>query len=211
MTVVRLAAIVEGHGEVEAVPLLVQRVARELDPTFDLKVYPPFRVPASQLRKDGELERQVERAARVLRGKGGILVLLDCDWENGCPKTDAPPLLDRARQARSDMPVSVVLACREYEAWFIAAAESLRGHRGLRSDLTPPAKPETIRGAKEWLSARMPKNQPYSETTDQAALTSLFDMTAARRTNSFDKCYREIVWLLERLSARESIRGDTTP
>ena len=199
MTQVRLAAIVEGHGEVEAVPILVRRIAEGLDPVALVNVDPVLRVPAARLLKEGELERQVERAARKIQGRGGILILVDCDWDGGCPAIDGPDLLKRARNARADLPISVVLAKKEYEAWFIAAAESLRGKRGLPQDILSDPSPEDIRGAKEWLSHRMPEGLRYSETTDQPALTAVFDMDMARRADSFDKCHREIVGLLRQL------------
>ncbi|MFO1431028.1 MAG: DUF4276 family protein [Candidatus Competibacteraceae bacterium] len=204
MSCVRIAPIVEGHGEVQAVPLLIRRIAAEVDFNLTVVVEPPIRVPANRLRKLGELERTVELAARKLGGAGGILVLIDCDWDRGCPKWDGPARLHRARAARPDMPVALVLAYREYEAWFIAAAESIQGRRGLAETLEMITDPEGIRGAKEWLSSRMPRNRPYTETTDQPALTQWFDMQAARRANSFDKCYREIVGLLNRLRAEAS-------
>ena len=69
-------------------------------------------------------------------------------------------------------------------------------------DLTPPAEPEGIRGAKEWLSSRIPGNLKYQETLDQPALTAKFDFAAARRADSFDKCYREITALLNKLRER---------
>jgi hypothetical protein len=100
------------------------------------------------------------------------------------------------------VPIAVVLAKREYEAWFLAAAESLRGKRGLPDDLQPPDDPEAIQGAKEWLRARMPTDRKYGAVLDQPALTALFDMDAARRLGSFDKCYREIVRLLGELYER---------
>lgn len=199
MSRVRIAPIVEGHGEVQAVPMLIRRIAVEVDPVLTAAIEPPIRVPANRLRKLGELERTVELAARKLGGAGGILILVDCDWDNGCPKWDGPVLLQRAQSARPDMPISLVLAYREYEAWFIAAAESIRGRRGLANTVEVVADPEGIRGAKEWLSSRMPPNRPYAETTDQPALTQWFDMQAARRANSSDKCYREIVGLLNKL------------
>jgi hypothetical protein len=196
----RLAAIVEGHGEVEAVPILIGRVARDIDETLITQVDPVFRVPSSRLRKEGELERHIGLAARKLQGRGGIFVLMDCDWSpDACPKFAGPSLQDRACRARPDMPIAVVLAYREFEAWFIAAAESLRGQRGLAPDLTSIPDPEAIRGAKKWLSDRMPRTEPYAPTADQAALTRVFDMSSARRTASFDKCYREIVRLLQAL------------
>lgn len=190
----RIAAIVEGHGECEAVPILVRRIALSLDPALLPVVYPVIRVPSSRLRKPGEIERAVELAARKTAGQGGILILLDCD--DDCPAELGPTLLRRAVRARPDLPTSVVLAKREFEAWFLAAAESLRGQRGLPGDLLPPADPEAIRGAKEWLEERMLRGKTYVASSDQPALTAVFDLTAARRAASFDKCHREIIRLI---------------
>lgn len=208
MTDVRIAAIVEGHGECEAVPILVRRIALDIDPGFVPKVLSPFRIPASRLRKADEIERAVDPAARRLQGAGGILVIEDCDWEGGCPAQEGPALLSRARQARTDMLISVILAKREFEGWFLAAAESIRGKRGLPDILESPADPESVRGAKEWLSSRMPPGMCYSETVDQPALTHVFDMSAARRSDSFDKCYRDIRSMLENLRAGTDTRAD---
>lgn len=135
MTEARIAAIVEGHGECEAVPILIRRIAETIDPGFVPKVLSPLRVPAFRLLKEGEIERSVDLAARKLQGKGGILIIVDCDWEDGCPAEDGPVLLRRAVAARGDLPIAVILAKREFEAWFLAAAESLRNSFGLPGDL----------------------------------------------------------------------------
>jgi hypothetical protein len=193
----QLAAIVEGHGDVKAVPLLIRRIASSLDPGMPLQVLPPLRVPRYKLVTAGEAERAVELAARKTRGKGAVVVLVDS--EDDCPAKIGPDLLRRAASARSDVPIAVVLAKREYESWFLAAAESLRGHRGLADDLTAPAKPESIRGAKEWLSARRASGVKYREVLDQPALTAVFDLSAARRADLFDKCFREVERLLNDL------------
>jgi len=195
----RLAIIVGGHGECEAVPILIRRIAAKMDEALSPEILPPFRAHEDKLRKGAELERYVELAARKLGGKGGILILLDCDWEGSCPKFDAPSLLSRARSSRPDMRVSVVLANREFEAWFVAASRSISGKRGLRADLEVVDDPESIRSAKEWLRKRMPPGRPYTETEDQPALAQEFDMTEALRAPSFDKCVREIRWLLSSL------------
>ena len=199
MPEVKIAAIVEGYGECEAVPILIRRIARTIDPGFVPKVFPPLRIPASRIMKEGETERSVDFAARKLQGQGGILVVLDCDWDNGCPAMDGPALLKRAMDVRGDLPIAVILAKKEFEAWFLAAAESLRGKHGLPNDLQSPARPEDIRGAKEWLSDKMPYGRSYTETTDQPAFTDLFDIGMARRADSFDKCYREIERMLREL------------
>jgi len=130
------------------------------------------------------------------------VVIIDCDWDAGCPATDGPALFKRAVAARGDIPIAVVLAKSEFEAWFLAGAESLRGKGGLSADLEPPPDPESIRGAKEWLSKRMPRGQGYSETEHQPAFTALFDLNAARRADSFDKCFRDIERILRQLLLR---------
>lgn len=197
MKVVRIATIVEGHGECEAVPVLIRRIALEVDSGFVPIALPPIRIPASRLVKEGELERAVKLAALKVQGFGGIAVIIDCD--DGCPAQEGPRLLDRAKLVSGDMPVSVILAKREYEAWFLAAAFSLRCKRQLSPELCSPENAESIRDAKGWLSERMPQGCRYSETSDQAALTACFDMSSARCADSFDKCYRELHAMLSRL------------
>jgi len=205
MTEVRIAAIVEGHGECEAVPILIRRIAQAINPGFVPRILPPLRIPASRLLKQGEMERSLDFAARKLEGRGGIVIIVDCDWENCCPAEEGPLLLKRALATRGDVPIAVVFAKREFEAWFLAAAESLRGKFGLPGDLESPTYPESIRGAKEWLTDKMPPGRAYAETTDQPAFAAVFDMDTARRADSFDKCYRDIKNMLEQLRQSESI------
>lgn len=194
-----IAAIVTGHGEVEALPLLVRRVARDLDPEVFVDMPRPLRVHESRLRKAGELERHVELAAR---NADGVLVVLDCD--DDCPAKEGPALLERAQAARPDRPIEVVLAHREFETWFIAAAESIAGRRGLVEPLQAPPEPEAIRGAKEWLKRHM-KPGRYSEVLDQPKLASAFDMQMARqRSNSFDVFHRRVTALISRLRSSSS-------
>src|SRR5262249_12508350 len=130
--------------------------------------------------------------------EGGILILVDSD--DDCPAQLGPQILARARKARSDIPISVVLAKREFEAWFLAAAESLGGTRKLSINLMSPPDPESIRGAKEWIRRNMTRGATYAETLDQPAMTQLFDLDqAALRSDSFDKCVREVTRLILQL------------
>ncbi len=200
---VKISCIVEGYGEMEAVPVLIRRIAWDLYPEMPIIVERPIRAPRNLVVKAGELERKVELAAQKIRGRGAIFILLDSD--DDCPAQLGPALLNRASQVRNNLPIAVVLAKHEFETWFISSAESLRGRRGLKSDITPPNNPEEIRGAKEWLDRRTENNETYSETRDQPALAVLFDFEQARQADSFDKCYREIVRLLEELQANKQI------
>jgi hypothetical protein len=189
----QLACVVEGHGDEEAVPILIRRIAASIDPTLVVKIATVIRTPRSRLVRRGELEQAVERAARKLAG-GGVLVVLDSD--DDCPARLGPELLRRARQERGHLPIAVVLAKREFEAWFLAAAESLRGIRTLGADLRPPPNPEEIRDAKGWLTAHMARGQRYVPALHQAALAAQFDLDQARRADSFDKCYRDVARLI---------------
>lgn len=199
---IHISCIVEGHGEVEAVPTLIHRVAENyyttnLNPELVIVTPIPIRVKRNRVVKVGELEKKVELAARKIKGQGAILIILDSD--DDCPAKLGPELLHRASQVRSDLPIAVVLAKHEFEAWFLAAAESISGKRGLKCDLQPPNDSEAIRDAKGWLSQQMEINTKYSETTDQLTLTKNFNLRQARQADSFDKCYRDIVRLLEEL------------
>ena len=185
-----IAPIVEGHGEETAVPELIRRIAYEIG-VFDVKVAKAIRVHRGERDNRSEGERGVRRGACK---EGAVLVLLDADGD--CPAQLGPRLQLRAEAAAAGVAVSVVVAKEEFEAWFIAAAQSLRGQRGLAPNLLPPQDPEAIVGAKEWLTARRVDGQAYKETLDQVALAAVVDLGAARSAESFDKFYREVVRLL---------------
>jgi Domain of unknown function (DUF4276) len=189
-----IASIVEGDGEVRALPKLLHRIAIELG-VPNLRTLPPMRVSRGRITMAGGIERAVEAEALRVPSKGGVLVLLDAD--DDCPAEYGPALLTRARAARPDRQVSVVLANREFEAWFLAAAPSLAGQFGFPADFTRPRSPESPRDCKGLLTKARPKGQPYKETVDQALLTSCFDLKMAREySGSFDKFYRDVSGLL---------------
>ena len=190
----KIATIVEGHGEVEAVPILLRRLAEHLSPDFNVDVLRPILIGRYKILKAGELERVVGLAARRAGTDGCILILLDA--EDDCPAELGPELLRRARGEWTDYDIRVVLAKVEYEAWFLAAGDSIAGKRGIAETAAPPPEPESIRGAKEWLSAHMPSGQPYRPTLHQPALTAIFDLDSARKASSFDKLWRDVSSLL---------------
>lgn len=195
MRCVSIACIVEGEGEVRALPALLWRIATSIDPALSLKICGPIRKKRDLLVRPQELELAVDLAGNLAGSGGALLILLDADKD--CPAQLGPALLHRAQTARSDLQSAVVLAKCEYEAWFLAAAESLRGQQGLPAQLAAPADPENVRGAKEWLTSKMPQGQRYKPTVDQLALTKLFDLDQARRADSFDKLYRDVGRLLQ--------------
>ncbi len=196
------APIVEGHGEVEAVPALFHRIAAAAGFPGQILVNPPIRVKAgSFLNNHDVFRRHIELAAAKAKNRNGVvIILLDSDDDSNCPKEIGPRLLGRARAIRDDVPYLVSLAWREYESWFLTAAQSLRGHHGLPTDLAPPSVPEAIRGAKEWLSGQMPR--PYDPIEHQIAFTKIFDLNEARANRSFNRLFTRIEYLLGQAADR---------
>ena len=197
---VKIGCIVEGHSEVAAVPILIRRIAADLHHELQIITH-PVRLPRTKVEQVDSLEKAIKLAARKIGRPGALLIILDSD--DACPAQLGPELLQQAVEIRSDLPIAVVLAKCEFEAWFLAAAESLQGQRRLKSDLRPPSNPEGIRDAKGWLSSQMEGNRTYDEVNDQPALTARFDFEQARQASSFDKCYRDIVRLLHQLRDRQ--------
>ena len=178
----RIAVIVEGHGEVQAVPVLLRRIGAEVAPNSILSVPRPIRVSRHRIVQEGRLERYLNIAVAHGGPEARVLILLDANGD--CPAKLGPTLLKRARAARSDKRIQLVLAKQEYESWFIAASESVVSG----SPVSPPD-PESIRGAKEWIR----RSQQYRPTVDQAPMTAEFDMEQARRrAPSFDKMWRGV-------------------
>jgi hypothetical protein len=65
-----VTALVEGHGEVEALPLLLRRILEVVAPEVWVDVRRPLRVNRGTMLKKGEFERYVELAVRQNGGEG---------------------------------------------------------------------------------------------------------------------------------------------
>lgn len=179
--------IVEGFGEVQALPVLLRRL-RDVSGAFGLEFAPPIRGRRFELSDETSLRRLIRRAL-AQRRLSGLLVLFDSD--DDCPRDLALRLQARASEEAGGVPCTVVIAHREYEAWFLASLRSLRGSRGIREDAEAHPDPESVRGAKERLTGCMEPGRTYSETRDQAALSALFDLAAAYRScRSFRRMVR---------------------
>ncbi|MBA3315200.1 MAG: DUF4276 family protein [Planctomycetota bacterium] len=193
----RIASIVEGHGEQSAIPRLLTRICKELLNAEFVDVLKPNRKRRDRLIGNigAELEKAVEAAARLLaeRGKDGIpsLILVIVDADDDCAAAIAAQIRRVTTATRRDVRSACVVAVKEYETWFVAAAESLHDH--LVCDQNEiPLDPESQRCGKAWIEKRF-RSPKYSETTDQPRLTSQMDLVVCReRCPSFDKLCREL-------------------
>lgn len=187
----KVVAIVEGDGEVAALPVLLRRLWHWRSQAKFPDVLHPIRVKRHQfLNRDEEFKRHLLLAASKCGEGGWILILLDAD--DDCPAEMAPRLLMRAQVFAPHRRVSVVLANREYEAWFIAAARSLDGVRGFSLDPGDAVvSAEQPRDAKGWMRARM-AGGAYGVMNDQPGFTAQMSLEEAYQgSRSFRKLCAE--------------------
>ncbi len=178
--------IVEGQAEVVTLPLMLRRLIVEAG-AYTVDIGYPVRRPRALLSREDGVHEAV-RLARLEPACDAILIVFDAD--DDCPK-DLAPRVQAWAQAATPLPCYVVMPNREFEAWFLAAIESLRGTRGIRHDATSHPDPEGKRGAAEELRKRMTANRTYSKTADSAALIQALDLAEAhRRCRSFRRMVR---------------------
>ncbi|WP_437578531.1 hypothetical protein [Sorangium sp. So ce887] len=186
----RLVCIVEGKGEVAAIPNLCTRILRQyLGDIAWIVDQDPIRQPRGKLvdgtRKSplrlchAEGVRRAVLLARQTRKADAVLVL--CDADADCPATWGP---DAARVVKELMSGDAVMAVCEYETWLLLnfAEDALRR--------AGAPMPESIRGAKEVLRRLVPG---YLPTTHQLSETRRIDIALVRRrSDSLDKLVRAL-------------------
>jgi len=194
MQSVTVAPIVEGHGEVSAARILLRRIAAERL-GLQADIAHPFRLDSAKMRKSDELSRAIRFQAERVQGTGGVLILRDGDDSDvTCPVALAEELAPAPGEA--SVRVEVVIACREYEAWFLAALESLRAHSAVQDDAVAPDDPEAFRDAKSRLQGFM--TETYKETLHQAKFSALIDLEKAeKRSRSFRRMVHAVQLLSE--------------
>ena len=184
----KIVPIVEGPGEVEAVPALLWKLLAEQG-RYDLQIETPQNAHGGgNLTRPGGIERFIQNAW-TKRDCGAVLVLVDADEQ--CPVEMAADFAQRILALGVRFPVVIAVAKCEYEAWFLASLETiaampLNGGYGLPAGLAYPGEVEERVGVKGWLSQQFPKDRIYKETTHQAAMTKLIDPARVRqKSHSF--------------------------
>ena len=200
-----IVPIVEGDGEVQAVPVLLSRML-QYKHYWNWRPAPPKRAGGLQSLRP-KLDKFL-RLATLERNCGAILILLDLD--DGCPLTEVQQLVTEVRACHLSVPVAIVFAYREYEAWFLASLQTIAGHCNLPAGLTYQGDVEGRRGVKEWLSGQMPKGKAYKETIDQVNMTRLIDFELAhQQSRSFRRLDHAVTELVE--AAEQDIQDSITP
>jgi hypothetical protein len=164
--------IVEGHGEVEAVPVLLRRL-RDLAEAFTINVGRPIKRHRSQLIEEKPLRDSV-RLALLKADCAAVIIIFDGD--DDCPATLGPRVQAWAQEEAGQVPCAVVIPHREYEAWFLAARHP------------PYSNPESVRDAKGALDELV---GGYLPTVDQPSFSATFEMSRAyAQSRSFRRMVR---------------------
>lgn len=173
----RLLAIVEGEGDLKSVPELLRRILHH-HRHFDVEVLPAH--------KRGDLPKihaNFENVFKMaLKENAAILLLIDFDCKDcDCVVQSAAPFYAKARALRPEWAFKVAFMVKEFETIFLADRNATRKVLKDIPEATDfPASPESVRGAKEWLSKAMPSGIAYKETVHQVKIVSQLDLDHLR-------------------------------
>lgn len=187
---ITIASIVEGHGEVTAFPMLARRVLADAG-IHGVESPQPYRLSRGKMVKSDELGRAVRFVASRVGDRGGVVVMLDAD--DDCAVELAATIRDHIGAVVA-VPLSVVVAVREYESLFLAGSASLNAAGHLVRPITG-LEPEAKRGAEGAVAAAMPDG--YKETIHQARLTAAVDLQEAHGCRWYRKLARDLVALAD--------------
>lgn len=173
----KVLPIVEGDGDVAAVPVLLRRIL-QAHSRFDVQILPPH--------KRGELPKVKSNFERFFKAAAlesvPVLCVLDFDCAH-CVDVIKDER-DLKQQANKLHPLIAFEACfivKEFESFFLWDE---MGSRKVLSSIVRgtafPANPEEIRGAKEWLSKAQPSGIAYKPTVHQAKLAAAVDLNILR-------------------------------
>jgi len=195
--------IVEGDGEVEAMPLLLRRIAGERYGNWNPPLLRPGRYRSNRLimKRDGvwTFGADLEKAAGHARNEKATALMILLDADDGCVKEMNESLAPQLAETTGFPVSSLVFAVREYESWFLASAETLQ--EGAQPyDRTP----ESRRDAKSELERHLNLQFPYNEKNDQPSYSQKIDLDLCEaRSRSFRKLLKEFGKLLDGVAQTE--------
>lgn len=189
----RILPIVEGQGDVFAVPVLVRRIL-QAHGRFDVQALPPH--------KRGELPTVKKHFTNIFqvaaKEQASILCVLDFDCAQ-CVDVlqDERDLRQLAQQIRPDIPFAACLIVKEFESLFLWDEVGARKVLPYIVKSTQfPANPEDIRPVKEWLSDAQPSGMAYKPTVHQAKLAAAINLDALReRSPSYQRLETAVLQL----------------
>ena len=177
----KLHLIVEGEGDVQAVPILVRNIliAHELN-----------HVQLTHPQISGDIHKATKRLGDFigygLKNACPILWVLDCDDKAdgtvGCPVRHVTNLRAAIKQLPIHLNQTVEFAffTKEFESLFLAEQQALKDFYGLPASLKIDAGAALRRNAKGEIGKLLGKDRGYKESIDQAKLAARLDLGTCR-------------------------------
>ncbi len=166
--------IVEGDGELKAVPLLLRRMLQQQD-IFDIQI--------CHAQKRGEypkVKRALSRFAQVAtKEEAAILWIMDFDCDEcECVVHERSDLMTATQAAIGDWPIEFCFMVKEYETIFLADVAVTRDFFRIPDSVAFPVDPESVRDAKGTISRMLPRGRIYKPTLHQERLTAQLSLEA---------------------------------
>ena len=183
-------AIVEGKGELTAVPKLLHHLWQANEKSPPLRTGKrPYKVHRDDFINNQGTRREClnEVGGYARKCRGGVLILLDAeavccyDFVHGDKMKDIHADIG---EILADIPHFFALAEKGYESWLVAGFGGDDTEKGVSED---------------WINANKDKtglDRKYNKVVDQHKLTSKMDIQRARKVNpSFNRfCERFLEW-----------------
>ncbi|MDD2774720.1 MAG: DUF4276 family protein [Gallionella sp.] len=194
----KLLAIVEGEGDLKAVPELLRRILHHHQ-HFEVEVLAHKRGDLPKIHANFE---NVFKMA--IKEDAAILLLIDFDCKDcDCVVKSAAPFYEKALALRPEWPFKVSFMVKEFETLFLADRDATRKILKDIPEVTAfPSSPESVRGAKEWLSKAMPSGIAYKETVHQVKIVSQLNLNHLRERSP---SYRHLEKAVLALVSNETI------
>ena len=188
--------VVEGPGDVDALPGLLYRILSEKLGHYDVMVA-HGKANVVNAHNRSNLENKLEKYLRYALNQpdcAAILVLVDAD--DDCPVVEFQRLSQRCEQSGVGVPVQIVYAHREFESWFLASWETVKDQAGLPNTESPVGPIENVANPKQWIIDRKPKGEGYKPTSHQVSYTTAINLDLAHQNS---RSFRRLCHALELL------------
>jgi hypothetical protein len=216
----RLVLLVEGDGDVQAVPALVGKLLAQLPDHLQGELFldnAPMKIGGIHRitgKKQADLARHLRNAANR-KNLGAALLVLDGDTDRVesqpfCAVEVARTLAERsaAAGAGTQFSFAAVFLRQEYESLLLAVADQLPG---LGAGVTvPPTPEEHPRDAKGWLHENLAEG--YNPTERQLELTrAVTDWQPVRSLNCFQRLEHALMELAAAVASGQHIASPQRP
>ncbi|WP_347279089.1 DUF4276 family protein [Plasticicumulans sp.] len=190
----RILLVVEGDGDVLAIPLLTRKILHD-NKIYDVRIESPAHKRHDIAHLKGRSWCNFDRYLQTAYGWGcPVMWTIDCD--DGCALTVAREFSERAVTIGIRQPLAFAFWVREFESLFLADSKAAKSVLGCEFK-NLPIEPEQKRGVKEFISSCLPAGRRYSETIEQEKIVSKLDLSVLRNTSrSFRHFEKALLWLV---------------